>query len=217
MKKQITLLLLTLIITVTNLLAAPRFDKGEKVNVWALKGLSLYKQPGTGSAKILTIPYGKSVSVLSSKTDSLKAGQIKLINIAVSSTVKGYWIKVSYNGKEGYVFDGYLSKMPCLKVGVIGAENMDAYLKRIHNDLTFKTVKKDEWEGTTTYYLKGKLVLKIERYDGCIDEDIYLDNITDADLALFKYVYFREADAVQDLKTVKLKNGRIKVSFASCT
>ncbi len=63
--------------------------------------LNMRSQPSVKARKIATIPLGARVKVIK-KTN--KAYQ--------SEGIKGHWVKVKYGKRIGYLFDGYLSKLP---------------------------------------------------------------------------------------------------------
>ncbi|CAM3637626.1 SH3 domain-containing protein [Mucilaginibacter galii] len=221
--KYAYLLLVLIVLSVATTQGSVRFNRGDKVNVWVLKGIKLYKSPDSKSTITSTIPYGVSVEVLSTGTDSLKAWQGKITNdiTPVPVTLKGYWLKVKYGQIEGYVFDGYLSKMPCLKLNENGSpEEVDTYIKRNYKGYTKRMIKKvvqgvDSEE--TTYYYKGAIILEESSGDGCWDTNVYFKGISYQDVQLFEKVCLNGADAAQDIKIKRLKNNIVKFSFASCT
>ena len=83
--------------------AQSRFKVGETVQVLSFSGLNLRQTPDTKAAVLATAPYGSSVVVSEDKALP-KAFSFDGIN--------GFWIFVSYGGKKGYAFDGYLTRMP---------------------------------------------------------------------------------------------------------
>lgn len=66
--------------------------------VFALAGLRLREQPNLYSKNQVTIPYGSELEILN-KID----GKIK-----IDYFTSGEWVEVKWQGKKGYVFDGYL-------------------------------------------------------------------------------------------------------------
>jgi len=221
--KYAYLLVVLFVLNVATTQGAVRFNKGDKVNVWVLRGIKLYKSPDSKSTITATIPYGVSIQVLSEEIDSLKSSFGKITNdiTPVPVTLKGHWVKVKWSQKEGYVFDGYLSKMPCLKLKENGSpEEVDTYIKRNYKGYTRK-VNKKVFKGMdfeeTTYYYKGAIILEESSGDGCWDTNIYFKGISYQDVQLFEKVCLNGADAAQDIKIKRLKNNVVKLSFASCT
>lgn len=73
----------------------------ETVNVMAFSGLKIRTAPGLESQVLKVIPFGERVNVLEKSE--------------ISENVEwfsGQWIKVEYQGIEGYVFDGFVSDLP---------------------------------------------------------------------------------------------------------
>ncbi len=80
---------------------------GDQLTVHAASGLILRETPAPTGKKIMTVEMGTLVTVL-------KEGFRKnphSVSPFEGFTIKGFWVKVRIpGGKEGYVFDGYLSK-----------------------------------------------------------------------------------------------------------
>jgi len=70
-------------------------------NVVAFSGLKLRIAPGLEQQVISVIPYGEKVELIE-ETD---------ITLSVE-WLEGKWIKVNYEGDEGYIFDGFLTDLP---------------------------------------------------------------------------------------------------------
>ncbi|MBK7790790.1 MAG: SH3 domain-containing protein [Saprospiraceae bacterium] len=84
---------------------------------WSLSGLNMREQATVNGKIIDKIPYGQKVEIPSMDQDFNSYHEDSFlpgINEDGSSDVKitGYWFKVDYNGKSGYVFSGYLSRFP---------------------------------------------------------------------------------------------------------
>ena len=73
----------------------------ENENVFATSGIKLRATPSQTGQVIKIIPFGESISVLEN------TGQVQSIE-----WMDGEWIKAQYQGLEGYVFDGFTSRLP---------------------------------------------------------------------------------------------------------
>jgi hypothetical protein len=71
------------------------------LHVYAPSGLNLRAEPHAHSKIIDVVDYGEKVRLLS-RTDSFPDQM---------GWVPGHWVKVHYEGAEGYLFDGYLSSL----------------------------------------------------------------------------------------------------------
>ena len=79
--------------------------QGDQLNVFAVSGLKLRTADHMQSEVLTVIPYGETVTVLNHF--DLNTAKTQRID-----WVEGRWIFVSYGVLEGYVFDGYLSRLP---------------------------------------------------------------------------------------------------------
>jgi hypothetical protein len=88
--------------------AIENYKVGDSLTVFINSGLKLREKPSAKSLAIATIPIGKKVFIKKQLLREYKH-QDSLASIRL---IKGYWVKVDYNGQAGYVFDGYLSSLP---------------------------------------------------------------------------------------------------------
>ncbi len=102
MKKIIVLGLLCVITLTTT--KANLITNTESAYVLAPSGLTLREAPNRTSRVLEVIPFGESVSIILEDSTEVKTERI--------DWVKGQWKKVSFEGIEGFVFDGYLSHLP---------------------------------------------------------------------------------------------------------
>jgi hypothetical protein len=132
----------------------------------------------------------------------------------LSYKLEGKWIKVLYNGQEGYVFDGYLSTMPPY---VIDIDTDEDYLKRLYGVAKVKIVEgKNGLETTTTNYKNGDVSISTV-YDGCWDTELYLKNITYREAVLLM-VAANSSDGNIPMEEIKIANANslIKITYYFC-
>jgi len=67
---------------------------------YAFSGLKLRTGPSTQATMISVIPFGESITVLESSNQPQRI-----------EWLEGSWIKVDYQGQQGFVFDGFISSM----------------------------------------------------------------------------------------------------------
>ncbi|MEO1436862.1 MAG: SH3 domain-containing protein [Bacteroidota bacterium] len=77
----------------------------EKRFIYAPSGLNLRNGPSTSDEKIETISYGSEIELLDCPGKA----------ILTIDGLKGKMCKVRYDGKEGFIFTGYLSRFPAPK------------------------------------------------------------------------------------------------------
>lgn len=106
------------------------------VNCFAVNGLNLRKHPSKNAAKILKIPFGASMKILS------KSGRLEQI-----VGLEGEWIKVTFKSSIGYVFDAYTSEFPIPKLKKTGYSYLLEYMvknfKRTGGDDLFDITEAD--------------------------------------------------------------------------
>ncbi|MBV6439490.1 MAG: SH3 domain-containing protein [Haliscomenobacteraceae bacterium CHB4] len=117
---KFSILPLLLLVSNFSLQAIGYYQPGDTLYVWAVSGLTLRKEASLKSAKLATIPYGTLVvaqnypyddkveveAVPAHSSDGQKSPAVML---------EGSFVKVIFQGDTGYVFDGYLSRLPVLK------------------------------------------------------------------------------------------------------
>ena len=183
---------LLLLITTINLTAqTSRFKDNETLNVWAASGLNMRDKPEAKATKIATIPYGAKVSV--QPNIGLK------IPFEVEEfkgfIVKGYWLLVKYGNTEGFVFDGFLSRLPApsltdngrleeylnIKIGKIGKKYDIQIFDKIIDKYRFSTANDrfDEKDitGFTQKY-KYDIIYEHGKGEGGGDSRIESPNLT---------------------------------------
>lgn len=153
MSLRIYLILSAFIVAQPPAHAIREYVAGDTLYVWAASGLSLRSEAGLNAAKIASIPYGTPLVALSDKyTDAADETRVEAVpgyttdgQASPAVWLSGRFVRVRFQGKTGYVFDGYLSKLPPLHV-VLGKyrdgtteqlfEDFDTYAQRTFGVLT---------------------------------------------------------------------------------
>ena len=219
MKKLISIITAAVLLgTVTTKLTAQTKNTGKSLKVWLLDGVNLKSNLADKSKTLANIPYGTIVKPVKSDEEP-KAFTVDFNTDALKEPyrLKGKWIKVEFKGKQGYLFDGYLSAMPALEIDDHGfAETEDAYLKRNYGVLKIaKRIPKKGAKETSIYYKNGAVTTETS-YDGCTDHKLLLKNISLDEAILFEKVLYKNADAAQNIKVEKQKAGGVKISSYDC-
>ena len=85
---------------------ANHFEDGKEVYVTAPSGLNMRTSPDKDAQVLYYLQYGDRVHVVQYQSED---HPLRL------DWIDGSWVKVSFEGVEGYVFDGYLSSLPVPK------------------------------------------------------------------------------------------------------
>jgi len=168
MKSCLFILLLGL--TSLNSLSINIYQKGDSLYVWAKNGLKLRDKPNLKSNITAIIPYGQSI-IANENRNEITSNPLSITEVKATESesknipefkIRGRWLNVNYQGKIGYVFDGYLSKLPTY----IKNENHHNYFDRIFNTshLIKDTISLDKFE-TKKFYNNGAYT--IENIDYC--------------------------------------------------
>ncbi|HEY5750410.1 MAG TPA: SH3 domain-containing protein [Chryseolinea sp.] len=133
--KYTPLFLLVLVQGFSAFAATKEFSVGDTLYVWANDGLVMRKEPKFDSPSLMKLDYGTAIVVIE------KTGEEK--EFVVASTlyrnqktlpgisVFGGFVKIHYEGVEGFIFDGFLSRLAPLH----DQESLDDYFKRIYGQL----------------------------------------------------------------------------------
>lgn len=121
MKKTSLILIITFLLTQFGF-STSTYQPGDSMYVWAQSGLKMRVEPSLKGDKILTIPYGTKVQI-DSYQNELPEIKVRVVEAQKidgteykSFYLKGHWCKVTYLDTVGYIFDGYLSKMPTFQL-----------------------------------------------------------------------------------------------------
>jgi len=74
------------------------------LTVMAPSGLSLRSAPTINSRLLDVIPYGSEITVIENTFEDNPFEKF--------DWVEGNWVKINFEGQEGFVFDGFISKLP---------------------------------------------------------------------------------------------------------
>ncbi len=170
---------------ISSALAIREYLAGDTLYVWAASGLSLRREADLNAEKLLSIPYGTPIIVQSDKftnvTDDVRVevapGYIMNDSVSPAVHLNGRFAKVTYRGKTGYLFDGYLSKLPVMRYKTSKSmngtiqwifEDFDIYAKRVFGILR-------EFRDSTSYsriYKNG--MTEICYYPGEEENDVWV-------------------------------------------
>lgn len=106
--KNHLLLMAFLLISMSFQYSEKPLEIGKTYHVMAPSGLKMRATPN--GKKLLTIPYNGAVE----RVDTKNYGELKIEELK-DFFIEGHWVKVRYDGQEGYVFGGYLTQFPMPK------------------------------------------------------------------------------------------------------
>ncbi len=180
----------------SNLYGVGFYSKGDTLNVLAASGLRLRDKPSINGNVVATIPCGEIIVMLGNggSTDP-KSYSEKIEGIG------GQWAKVSWQGKEGYVFDGFLSWLPAPTTGF---DFLNRFFRKRGEAVRFDNRIDGEGRHSVTiqYYdfkgRRGDLLICVEQHSGWEWGETRFnlvsgsDGISDVEFFLFVTLLFRE-------------------------
>ena len=168
-------LICILIISCSSLnLSANNTPDPVRTNVFAFSGLKIRTAPGLDGQVLTVIPFGETVEIITSES-----------TLETIEWMEGQWIKVEFEGIQGFVFDGFLSDLP--------VPSFDFELSQNDLDLTYPmiawaeynfdevsqndTINRGDHNKIIQYMEKG-IVLSREDSDYSFNTSIELPNVT---------------------------------------
>jgi hypothetical protein len=108
------------------------FSQTRTAWVAAKSGLSIREKPAIGAKVLDKIPYGTKISLLQTEEE--------LVSV-VTEGMHGYWQKVTFNNKTGYIVGSYLLPVAPPKLAVV--KEMADYFKQVYTPFGNKLVVKE--------------------------------------------------------------------------
>lgn len=171
--------------------AIKTYKIGDTLNVWAKNGLFIRSEPNVKSEKIGKLEYGNSVVVVEQTLRKIAFSVLEFKDFKI----KGFWVKINYNDQIGYIFDGYLSKLPCLKIeDGQNVEHFEGYAKRVFGllkNFCKRDTSLDDTQEHCTSKFKKNVVYKYESTYAGQGETFMFKYITFEEAFLFANIYFK--------------------------
>ena len=229
----LTLLLLCLDFQSVN--ANSTYVWGDTLHVWATSGLNMREGPGTDFPKMKKLEYGDKVQVIDNylRSTPLSLTIIKKSKTSDSFVINGHWVRVIIDSQEGYVFDGYLSQMPTLKIVKIEdddsftwrSESMYDYVKREIGFAERNTDTVNNDEAIKETYSAKKWISFSSLSNNCYEATTEFHNLSLREVYLFMNVlhHFEEIRKLQkidpdrhdwQLRKVEKKKGKTIFNFS---
>ena len=152
---------------------AQNFPPNTTVYAIAKSGLNIRNKPVLEGSKVGRIPFGERLELLETVLEAKDQFE----------GISGYWVKVQYDSISGYVFDGFLSRIPVIDSSVpIESQNCLGPLLREYVRMNYTFVDSVEYThfgdedsdfDWVVYELDGGHSFSIAR-----DEDYYMGDLT---------------------------------------
>lgn len=194
-----------------------RFKEGETLYVWALNGLNMRKLPDAKSEKIAALPYGEKV-IVQANIGIIVAHEVEEFK---DFKVKGVWLLVKYGDKEGFVFDGYLSRLVAPEKGA--TYSIDFYVEKNYietgkpsfanfvNSNSIVTITEKEYkdyskgDGFYSHFYSNDIQKIISESEDANGSEILFDNSSLYEGYIFAKTIFSDFDFQYDKTTKSFK------------
>jgi len=178
--------------------------KAETYYCWAMSGLLVRAQPFLDAKVLGKLDYGQQVEIT---PENIISGIYHKVLFLPGATIEqetsesiyleDYWVSISFNNMEGFVFRGYLSRWPTFKIkaktGDIQVENIKEYFTRAFNNDSTQLAKfeiNDVDENSIVYvYKPGATIINSKSSKGFSGQFV-LANLTINEALLFVYFTF---------------------------
>ena len=211
-------LILLILFNINSLNAAENYKYGDPLYVASPKGLNLRAEPSSTSKILVELKYNSQISIID-KLPFTKSFTYLVTNFSSGTLkIKGFWVKISFNNLEGYVFDGNLTNYKYDAKG-----NNEDYaqifgMPKVDSIVTYsEPVDGIKYEKITTKKIYPKVLEEVVIFfDGCYDVQQTFKNITFNEVYWLINKYMQDADAANEIKINKEKNSII-FTYVSCT
>ncbi len=130
--------------------------KGASLNVLSVSGINLRQEPTTTSKVLVLVPYGAKLTIEEVTDRSQDVDNFR-----------GRFVKVTYKGKTGYLFAGFLSSLPAPDLKK--PTNLDGY--------AVKYLGKGAKKGAATVYPNG-IIHEVQSGEGSYAQKLTVPNIS---------------------------------------
>ena len=211
-------LILLIVFNIKSLNAAENYRFGDRLFVASPKGLNLRAEPFPTSKILAELKYNSQITIID-KLPFTKTFTYSVTNFSSGTLkIKGFWVKVSINNLEGYVFDGNLTNYKYDAKGI----NEDYYqifgTPKVDSIATYsEPVDGIKFERITIKKIYPKVLEEVVIFfDGCYDVQQTFKNITFNEAYWLMNINMQNADAANEIKINKEKNSII-FTYVSCT
>lgn len=215
---KILILILLILINIITLQAAENYKYGDRLFVASSKGLNLRAEPSPSSKILTELKYNSQITIID-KSPFTNSFSYSVTNFSGGTLqLKGYWVKVSFDNLEGYVFDGNLTNYKFDAKGTDDDYDSIFGLPKVDSVISYsKPIDGIRYKKITTKKIYPKVLEETVVFnDSCWIVKQTFKNIT------FNEVYWlinkdmEDADAANEIKITKEKKATV-LTYYSCT
>jgi len=198
------IILIKVVVTICLLVVSQSVVKAEIYYCWAMSGLLVRDQPIPNAKVLGKLDYGQQVEIA---PENIISGIYHKVLFLPGPTIEqeetesiyleDYWVSISFNNMEGFVFRGYLSRWPTFKLEEINGNTQveslkEYFIRAFDNDSTqvSKFDFKDGDENSIVYVYKPGVTIINAKSDKGFGGQYVLANVTINEALLFVYYTF---------------------------
>ena len=211
-------LILLILFNINSLNAAENYKYGDRLFVASPKGLNLRSEPSSTSKILAELKYNSQITIID-KLPFTKSFTYSVTNFSSGTLkIKGFWVTVSFNNLEGYVFDGNLTNYKLDAKGINQDYDQIFGVPKVDSIVTYsKPVNGIKYEKITTKKIYPEVLEEVVIFfDGCFDVKQTFKNITFNEAYWLINKYMHDADAANEIKITKEKNATV-LTYYCCT
>ena len=211
-------LILLILFNINSLNAAENYKFGDRLFVASPKGLNLRAEPSPTSKILVELKCNIQITIVDNLPFT-KSFTYSITNFSSGTLkIKGFWVKVSFNNLEGYVFGGNLSNYKYDVKGINEDYAQIFGMPKVDSIVTYsEPVDGIKNERITIKKIYPKVLEDVVIFfDGCYDVQQTFKNITFNEAYWLINKDMKNADAANEIKINKEKNSII-FTYVSCT
>ena len=200
-----------------------KYKIGDSLFVWA-SSLNIRETPNSQARIVGKVAFGESVRILEDSLEKVpfvyvaqKAKKMEGSEQSKAYRIKGFWVKVEVRETVGFVFDGYLSKLPPITLGEDKFGRLESWALK---DLKLKSKKvadkKSESAWTEYFGAKNQVVVRIGHTDKTSFREVRINNISFEEgcmlgMKIFDGLYLQETTPNRYIFKSEDDNGDCKI------
>ncbi len=201
------------------LLFGQNYQVENELNVNARSGLNMKNTPGVEGSKIGFLEYGEKVKVISKEFTSQRD---------TFDNLDGGWVEIEKGKISGYVFDGYLTKLPVVKIdskdthwSICLFDEMNKYATNNFKNAPETTYDNGN-DGEGAHSMKILTSIKgyqyVEHgYTDCIAREFQIPNLRQPEGILFVKSFFKNCNLLSVEIENKIEKGGRQILFEDDT
>jgi len=195
------------------------YEVGDELNVNARSGVNVRNTPGVGGKKVGFLEYGQKVKVISKEFINQRD---------TFDNLDGAWVEIEKGKMKGFVFDGFLTKLPVVKIGSQNNhwsfclfDEMKGYKSDNFENITetnYQNANGGEGAHEMKIFTSKRNYQFIEHgYTDCLASEFQIPNLRRSEGILFVKSFFKNCNVLTKEVERKIEKGGRQIVFEDDT